>query len=213
MSAITRAVPRAMGAGLAAIALALAVTACVPEPAPGSSSAPDPSASESLSPSATATPEPTATDSAFALPATCEELYSPEMLATLQAQNPPLNDPGVTMYSTQIVEGLEVLNSGAPTMRCSWGQPSEFGLATNLTVVTAEQSDSVEAALAVAGFACSDVSEGTLCRFEQELLTQDDTIVHRGEAHFFRGDGWLTTAWIDFAPEGYTEDIIATVWD
>ena len=34
----------------------------------------------------------------------------------------------------------KLLNSGIPTIRCSWGQPSEFGLATNVSVIDAAQT-------------------------------------------------------------------------
>lgn len=211
MPAITRAVPRAIAAGLTAGALALVLAGCVPEP--------DPTAPATPTATSSTTPEPSASPSAtvdaggdITMPATCEAIYSPEMLASLQAQNPPLNDPGVTMYSSQIVEALEVLDSGAPTLRCSWGQPSEVGLSTNVTIVDSAQAGTVRSALQNAGFGCEEAQGGTVCRFEEELMTQDDTLVHRGETHYLRGNGWVATAWLNFAPEGYTEDIVATLW-
>ncbi|KRA22395.1 hypothetical protein ASD65_18145 [Microbacterium sp. Root61] len=211
MSSITRVAPRAIVAALAMGALAFALTGCVPEPAPTASGSPTATSITTPAPS----PTPTETSDAgsdITLPANCEAIYSPEMLATMQSQVPPLNDPGVTMFSSQIVEALEVLNSGAPTLRCSWGQPSEVGMSTNVTIVDGAQADSVRTALLNAGYSCEDTLDGTMCRFEEELMTQDDTLVHRGETHFFRGNGWVATAWLNVAPEGYTEDIVATLW-
>src|SRR5688572_15033779 len=112
-------------AALAGVAVVAAVaTACQPEPGasptPSDEAAPSATA-ESPSPTPTRSPSPIETnlpDAGFALPDRCEDLYSAEMLASLQAQAPPLNDPGVTMNATQNVEALELLASGIPTMRC-----------------------------------------------------------------------------------------------
>ena len=134
------------------------------------------------------------------------------MLAALLAANPPLNDPGVTMNSTQNVVALELLTSGIPPLRCSWGAPSESGLATNVSVVDAARTATLLGALRAAGFGCETTWDGTLCQIEQKTVDLDDNEVALGEWHFFRGDGWVSTAWINFAPEGYTEDIVDTLW-
>ena len=123
-------------------------------------------------------------------------------------QAPPLNDPGVTMLSTQNAELLEILHSGLPTIRCSWGAPSEFGLATNVSIVDGAQSAAIATALRDAGFGCEQQLGGTICRTDQTVISQDDTEVRLGETHFLRGNGWVSTAWINFAPTGYTEDIV-----
>lgn len=188
------------------------------EPAPSSAS-PRPSTTRSATataaPSPTASPSPTATASAddeITLPAACEHIYSAEMLASLDAQAPPLNDPGVTLHSSQNAELLEILTSGIPTIRCSWGTPGEFGLATNVSIVDAAQSAAVLAALQSSGFECAEHDGGMICRIEQKRINLDDEEVTLGETHFVRGNGWVSTAWIDFAPEGYTEDIADTLW-
>ncbi|QIG38156.1 hypothetical protein G5T42_00565 [Microbacterium sp. 4R-513] len=207
---------RSSAAALAAVALALTtLTACAPEP-----TAPSPSATASspvASPSSTpsATPSATATagaDADIELPASCEQIYSASMLASLNAANPPLNHPDVTMHSTQNAELLETLTSGIPTLRCSWGTPSEYGLATNVSTVDPAQSAAVLSALNTSGFGCEDAMGGTICRIEQKTINLDDKEVTFGETHFLRGNGWVSTAWINFAPEGYTEDIVATLW-
>ena len=202
----------ALASGVAAAAL---LVGCQPEPTPGASDSVTPTPSVSPGRTIPPTPSPVETqlpDAAFELPSSCDALYSPAMRATLESSNPPLNDPGVTMTASQNVEALELLASGVPTIRCSWGQPSETGLATNVSVIDAAQSRSLQDALAASGFGCGPLAAGTLCRTEQTVITQDDTQVTIGEAHYFQGDGWISTAMIDFSPEGYTEDIVATLW-
>lgn len=206
---------RSSGAAVAGLALLLgvALTACAPEPA-----APTPSASASSpvatpTPTPVATPTPTATSAAdIQLPATCEQIYSAAMLASLDSANPPLNDPGVTMHSTQNAGLLETLSSGIPTLRCSWGTPSEYGLATNVSIVDAEQASAIRQTLDTSGFGCEEAMNGTICRIEQKTITLDDKEVTFGETHYLRGNAWVSTSWINFAPAGYTEDIVATLW-
>lgn len=207
---------RSSAAVLAVTVAALLLTACAPEPGEPTPSAtsPRPAATESASPgTSTPTPSNTAAEGdEIALPAACEDIYSAEMLASLNAQAPPLNDPGVTMHSTQTAELLEILNSGIPTLRCSWGMPSEFGLATNVSIVDAGRAAAILGALQVSGFGCVEQDGGTICRIEQKRIDLDDSEVTLGETHFVRGNGWVSTAWINFAPEGYTEDIVDTLW-
>jgi len=195
---------------LAAVAL---TTACRPEPGPGTTPTPTVTLTPTKAPPAT--PEPVETnlpDAGFSLPEQCEQLYSAEMLAALNAQNPPLNDPGVTMHATQNAGALELLSSGIPTIRCSWGRPSEFGLATNVSVITAEQSTALVEALQRSGFGCESAWDGTLCLIEQKTIDLDDNEVTLAEAHFVRDDGWVTTSFINFQPDGYTQDIVSTLW-
>jgi hypothetical protein len=204
---------RRAGAGLAAAAVVvcLMLTGCQPEPL----ASPTGSASASPSPT-TASPTPTPTPTAeagevIALPAACEELSSPAMLAALQERG-PLNDPDVTMTSTQNVAALEILSSGVPTIRCTWGAPSETGLATNVTIIDAEQSETITQALIGEGFACEDTDGGTVCRYEQTMVTLDDDLVKLTETHVLRGNAWVSTATINFEVPGYTEDIIDMLW-
>jgi hypothetical protein len=200
-------------AAVAAIAiLTVGLLGCQPEPSPSASPADTTSASPTASLPSPTPIETQLPDAAFALPTSCEQLYSPAMLASLNEANPPLNDPGVTMTATQNVDALELLNSGIPTLRCSWGQPSETGLATNVSVIDAAQSEALRGALVNAGFACEPWAGGTLCHTEQTVIDQDDTEVTIGETHYLEGGGWVSTATIDFAPDGYTEDIVATLW-
>ncbi len=207
-----RAAPLRIAAGTAAaLTLCLGLIGCRPEPSPSAS----PSTEASVSPSPSS-PTPTPSESTpsgtdIELPTACEQLYSPAMLAALQARG-PLNDPGVTMTSTQNVGALEILTSGIPTIRCSWGAPSETGLATNVSIVDAAQSAALLDSFTNAGFTCQPTEGGTICVFSQTVIDQDDNIVSLGESHVLRGNAWISTATIDFAQEGYTEDIVATLW-
>lgn len=188
---------------------ALTLVGCVAAPEPTATSTGDP-APDITTPGASASPSATPTVEASAdisIPVRCEDIYSSAMLATLEAENPPLNDPGVTMDSTELVEGLEVLAEGPQTLRCSWGLPSSYGLATNVTILTEAQRQKVLDSLPERGFACEDLSDGTVCRTQQS-----DGENSFGESHYFRGNGWVSTRWINFGPQGYTEDIVATLW-
>jgi len=207
-----RAAPLRIAAGTAAaLTLCLGLIGCRPEPSPSAS----PSTEASVSPSPSS-PTPTPSESTppgadIERPTACEQLYSPAMLAALQARG-PLNDPGVTMTSTQNVGGLEILTSGIPTIRCSWGVPSETGLATNVSIVDAAQSAALLDSFTNAGFTCQPTEGGIICVLSQTVIDQDDNIVSLGESHVLRGNAWISTATIDFAQEGYTEDIVATLW-
>lgn len=204
---------RIVGLTLVAAAATLALAACQPEPGPGAPTV-TPTPTFSI-PEPTHSLEPVPTDKPQAaeitLPADCTAIYSPAMLAQLNAENPPLNDPGVTLLSTEVIAGLEIMDT-APTIRCSWGQPSEFGLATNVTIVTEAQSADLLAALQNQGMSCADEGAATVCRIETEHMMDGEPYATVGETHYLRGNGWIATHWINFGPEGYTNDIAQTLW-
>jgi len=195
---ISASIARVFVVAAAAASVALALSGCAPAPDVASS----------------ATPRPTPGDSSdeIAWPSGCEQLYSAAMLSELQATGGPLNDPGITLYATKLVPGREVREAGAPTLRCTWGYPSESGLATNVTIVNADQTATILQALAEGGYGCEDLDGGTICRIEMKSVDYDDNIITQGETQYLRGNGWVTTAWISYAPVGYTEDIVATLW-
>ena len=210
MSARTRVSVTAVFAVLAISSVALA----------GCKSASAGSATETATPTPTVTASPTVSPSAdaappsgqFALPATCQDAYSIGMLASLSNENPPLNDPGFSLRSTQNVTGLELLDSGIPTLNCTWGVAGQRGLATSVAQISESDSDRMMTALEATGFVCEAHGEGTICTYSEKTVNRDDEIVELGESHYFRSTGWVATSWINFFPEGYTEDIAATVW-
>ena len=188
---------------------AIALAGCTGSPAPAPTSTGDPTPEittlgETPAVSASPTTEPPAD---ISIPVRCEDIYSAGMLSVLESGNPPLNDPGVTMDSTEDPALLEVLGSGAQTLRCSWGLPSSYGLATNVTILDEGQADAVREALESGGFSCGDLAGGTVCRVQQ---TDEENAF--GESHYLRANGWVSTRWINFGPQGYTEDIVSTLW-
>ena len=189
----------------------LLLTACVPEPGPTASPTSDaPSATASATP--TPTPTPTATPAAFAVPADCAEVYTAAQRDALSGELGPLNDPAITLYSTQIGEALEILESGAATLRCTWGAPGGDGLSTNVTVVDGDVRARLQEVLAGAGAACADAGAGTLCEMSTKTVDWDGNPVSRGESHFLGDGGWIATSWVGALPDGYTTQIAATLW-
>lgn len=195
--------------GAAALVLAAALTACVPEPTvgPGEVSTEPPS---TTAPEPTRIPSPTATPTGTELPADCAGAYSAEMFASLEQVNPPLNDPGVMLLATQNAALLEALET-VPTLRCSWGPPGDTGLTTNISVVDTVQHDAIIAELANSGYGCAEEDGAQVCTIEQRGVSLEEVPYTRGETHALQGDLWVATNWVNFTPDGYTQDILATL--
>ena len=121
------------------------------------------------------------------------------MRSRLDAELPPLNDGSVDLATTQVESLRGLIDSGAPTLRCTWGTAAGSALATSVTIVDPADAPRIQDMLAAAGFVCSDNSGGILC-------------TSGNEADFLRGNGWVATSWSASEPEGYTEDIAATLW-
>jgi hypothetical protein len=207
--------PRRLAAGFAAALAVLALTACVPEEAVGpgaQSSAPVPAESASAAPTEAAEqPEPSASASPqTALPASCADAFSASMRDALAAEVGPADDPGIELLSTQNATLLDLF-AQLPTLRCTWGAPGGPGMSTNISVVSAEQAATVRETVTASGFGCADEAGATVCRVEQRGITLDDVPYVRGEIVAVRGDVWISTSWVDAQPEGYTEDILATL--
>ena len=130
----------------------------------------------------------------------------------LERALPPLNDPAVTLYATQVPEALDVLQSGIPSVRCTWGSAGGEGLATAVSVVDGDQSARVQDVLAAVGFECGDALGGIVCRTQTQTVTMDDEVVSLGESHLLRDGVWVATSWVGALPDGYTEDIAGTLW-
>lgn len=206
--------------GLAALALpvlmmgALAACASGPGGTPAETTTPPPAtATPSAEPTETEpAPTPTGEPGAFAVPETCEAVWTPEMFAELSATT-VLNDPGVTMFSTEVVEGLEILDV-APNLRCTWGQPSEWGIATTVAEVDEAQAEALLQALRNAGFACTE-EEVQRCERSQTLPgeAEGDPETTLGETHLLGGGGWVATHWLNAEVEpGYSDAIAAQLW-
>ena len=81
-----------------------------------------------------------------------------------------------------------------------------------MSIVDAAQSAAVVGCPAGSGFACEPIDGGTVCRFERTVITQDDVQVSLTETHVLRGNAGCRLRRIDFEAEGYSEDIVATLW-
>ncbi|QLD11042.1 hypothetical protein [Microbacterium oleivorans] len=169
----------------------------------------EPSTSPTAEPAETETPAPT---DEIALPASCDDVFVGDLRATLDAEIAPLNDPGVTMYSTENADALTVLESGVPTLRCTWGRPSDRGIATTVAIVSSEQAATVSDALSAAGFESEEASDGDYFRTSQQMLSMDEELVELGETHFLRGNAWISTRWINYGPSSYTPGIVSALW-
>lgn len=198
----------ALPAALLGAMIAVLLVGCVPEPADEGASSTASSSPASTPSGGAMTPSPAPSASAQALPADCESLYSAEMRATLEADIPPLNDPGIEMLSTTNATLLETLQA-VPSLRCTWGPPSERGMTTTVAVLDADQRSAVLDAMNAAGYGCESAGEATICRTEQRGVSLDDVPYTRGETHALQDGFWVATAWLNVAPEGYTEDILA----
>ena len=95
-------------------------------------------------------------------------------------------------------------------LSCRWvspAGPSGSGVSTSVVWVTEEQSAAVEARLPALGFECYEELEGLRCITE----TSTDTDTY-GQSHFLRGGIWLATQWVNAGPDGYTHDMVNTIW-
>lgn len=183
-------------------------------------------------PSTSATPvepEPTDTptgpapiDPAGIVPAECSEIFSPAMLAsTAEAYGPVAT--GEEGRSSSKDEELEALMEPLPGLRCSWAPPGDAG-GINTTVLTVDPvtAEKARQRLAATGFECRDYAAGTLCTkalsgpgyidpATGKPEPDEEEIPRTGESHFLRDGLWVGTFWAFYVPEGYTEDIIATL--
>ena len=144
-------------------------------------------------------------------PTDCQQIYSADMFASLQATGLPLNDASVDGSLGTTDDDLAAVISANSTFKCSWGSAGEYGLNTNITQVTAETSAAVLARLDELGFDCSEESQGMRC-IQSDTVTDELGTYRTGESHFVRGGVWVATHWVNFAPSGYTQDVVASLW-
>jgi len=188
-----------------AFVLAAATGCSVPGTAPEPGS-PSPSATASATPSAS----PAAP--AFALPETCAEAFSATMHSRMADSQLPLNDPTLTMPSTDVDAGTQMLES-VPHLRCTWGVASEVGITTDIAVVDAEQAASLQEAYAAAGFSCGPVEGDTLqTRCLRHESFDGELPGELGEIQVFRDGAWLSTKWLNVDVTGYADDMVASLW-
>lgn len=181
-------------------------------PAAPTSSMPD---TPAASPAPPLTPAPTVTaEAGQPHPSDCQELYSP---AIVEAFGDKVLNPGWTLapdsgvrHGSNDPELVAVIDA-AEHLSCVWGSEaggSDSGLSTNLVWVSAEQNALVQGRLVALGMSCYDELGGVRC--VRSTTEGTDTF---GESHFLREGIWIATQYANAGPDGYTQDMIANVWD
>jgi hypothetical protein len=146
-------------------------------------------------------------------PADCDEIYSPAMKAAFGdlVLNPDwTTEPGADVRDGADDPQLVAVITGTEHLSCRWVSPagaSGSGVSTNVVWVTAEQSAAVQARLQALDFQCYEELEGLRCITE----TSTDTDTY-GQSHFLRDGIWLATQWVNAGPDGYTHDMVNTIW-
>lgn len=163
-------------------------------------------------------PSPVSTPTAEIAPGTprptsCDEIYSPEMKAAFGelVLNPAWTTaPGADVRNGAEDPQLNAVITSSEHLSCRWvspAGPSDSGLATSVVWVTDEQTAAVEARLRALDFECYEELGGLRC------ITEGVSGADRfGESHFLRGGIWLATHYVNAGPDGYTHDMVNTIW-
>lgn len=159
-----------------------------------------------------ALPSPTAAPSLqpSVIPADCSKIYTRDWAKELAplVLNPAWAkaDPGVGANDIAVKQLLE------PNIQltCQWGKAaggSDVGLITNLAQVDADTVSLARSRMNTLGWACSDQSGGVRC-----VTEGSDANGSWGESDFFKDGVWIATRWSNAGPDGYTADIVHTLW-
>lgn len=157
---------------------------------------------------APATPVPTPTPSL--IPTSCDKVYTRDWKAELApfVLNPDWAkaQPSIGSNDVQLVAELK------PNIRltCQWGKPNgggDSGIVTSLAEIDEQTDSAVRTRFNTLGWTCFDVAQGVRC-----ITEGSDANGSWGESHFLRDGIWIATRWVNLAPDGYTGDIIATLW-
>lgn len=160
-----------------------------------------------------ALPEVEPSEPVSAIPAECSGIYSSDWSAQLDGYvlNPAWTaDPDLNSAIDLPDDELNAIVQAGDPLRCQWGHEnggSDRSLRTVVIAVAPEQSAAVLARLQTLGFSCYEELEGTRCVSEES----DDNGTW-GESHFVREGVWIATRWMNLAPDGYTHDIVNTLW-
>lgn len=170
---------------------------------------PEPEASAPSVPLPTPSKEPVSV-----IPADCSGIYTTDwsaQLGPLLVLNPmwTADAEKSTRYASSDPELLAELEATAK-VTCVWAQESggsDLGLTTNVAKITPEQRESALGFMTERGDECYEELSGTRC-----ISERNDDGASWGESHFFRDDVWIATHWVNSGPDGYTHDIINTLW-
>ncbi|MEC5186158.1 hypothetical protein RCH12_003639 [Cryobacterium sp. MP_3.1] len=146
-------------------------------------------------------------------PASCEQIYSPVMMGAFGdlVLNPAWTaESGATVRDGADDPELRAIINANEHLSCRWVTPdgaSDTGVSTSVVWVTAEQTAAIEARLRALGMECYEELGGLRC------LTETTTDIGKyGQSHFLRGGIWLATLWVNAGPDGYTHDMVNTIW-
>jgi hypothetical protein len=217
----------AIVASVVGIAIAMSGSSS-PDSADIAAEDPSGSASGSPTPLGTASPAPTITPSddpgssdapapstGHAVPGSCGELYSSGMVATLQGAGVALNPSWIfeagqfDPVGTQ-VGSLQPILETSPKLSCTWTTPgggSEVGLTTEIVNVTEAQADQIVETLTSIGWSRLDELGGV--RFVVQQNMEGNAV---GESQFLRDGLWFSTQYVNLAVNGYTADMVASVF-
>jgi hypothetical protein len=142
----------------------------------------------------------------------CLDLYSDTMVSQLEQAgyelNPPrdgLDDSSFGVYNPEL---SSVLQAHAGDGTCNWLTTSfHEGISTRVADLSGGEAATVAAALAAGGYD-QETIDGYTRFYSSEMLELGEY----GESFYLRGNTWIATKWSGFAPNGYTKDIIETVW-
>jgi hypothetical protein len=146
-------------------------------------------------------------------PAACDKIYSPGMVAAFGdlVLNPAwTTDPGSDVREGSDDPQLLAVINNTEHLSCHWVSPvgpSGSGVVTNLVWVTAEQTQAVGNRLRELALNCYEELGGLRCI--TETRTEEGI---SGQSHFLRDGIWLATQFINAGPDGYTHDMVATLW-
>lgn len=203
-----------LGGIVTALVLLAAVTVVF---APTPATAPDAAAAARPVPASPPAPAPVtrpAPAPGTPTPASCDDIYSDEMVDAFGdlTLNPGwTTDPAADAQNGTDDPDLSAIVQASDHLTCRWANPagpSDTGVATNLVWVTPVQATAVTDRLLVLGLNCYEELDGLRCITETE--SEDGRF---GQSHFVRGGIWLATQWSNAGPDGYTHDIVATLWD
>jgi hypothetical protein len=211
----------ALGALGAVLVVALIVVLVVWRGGAGTPSSDDsrpdarPTPTASATPLAVASAAPAASTPAGPRPTSCDEIYSPEMLATFgqtRTLNPEWTQAAdLPPYLGTTDPDLSAVIEDTEHLTCVWAAAeggSDSGLTTNVVFVTAETSEAVHQRLNAIGQNCYDEEGGIRCVVELAR----DADGYSGESHFLRDGIWLATHYQSAGPDGYTLDMVGTIW-
>lgn len=118
------------------------------------------------------------------------------------------DDEGAASLGTKNADLLPLLQT-KNRLDCFWAKPSGgggVGLTTSVSVISNDEQAALITAATSAGYACESEQRGTRCS-----TSHQDATASGGETQFFGGGLWIATFWVEFGPDGYTDDVVATL--